>query len=167
MENNVQIVNHEIEDDVDVKRAGAEDAEAVSLKKHGLIAHSAGCDDCGIEPLEMADLQNACVLVGECDQLLRLVDSGSNGFFDQKIDTRCEERGRHLEMRRSRHADGCGIHGDLASSPGGEQGIGRLVDARPREGFLRFQVEGAQLVLIGIDDSRDADGVFLRLLSRG
>jgi hypothetical protein len=35
-ENDVEIVNHEIEDDVDVERARGEWAEAVDLKKHRL-----------------------------------------------------------------------------------------------------------------------------------
>ncbi len=37
MEDDVKVVNHKIEDDVDVESTRAEDAEAMSLKEHGLV----------------------------------------------------------------------------------------------------------------------------------
>ena len=36
-EDDVEVVDHEVEDDVDVERARGEDAEAVGLEEHGLV----------------------------------------------------------------------------------------------------------------------------------
>ncbi len=50
-EDDVEVVNHEVEDDVDVEGARGEDAEAVSLKEHGVVERGESRGDGGIEAL--------------------------------------------------------------------------------------------------------------------
>ena len=60
-ENDVEVMHHEIEDDVDVERARGEDAEPVGLKEHGHVDIGMDGEDGGVEPLEMTDLKDALV----------------------------------------------------------------------------------------------------------
>ena len=60
-ENDVEVVHHEIEDDVDVERARGEDAEPVGLEEHGHVDIGVDGEDGGVEALEMTDLKDALV----------------------------------------------------------------------------------------------------------
>jgi len=58
LEDDVEVVDHEVEDDVDVERARGEDAEAMTLEEHRAIEMWEKCGDGGVEAFEMADLEN-------------------------------------------------------------------------------------------------------------
>lgn len=59
----VEVVDHEVQDDVHVERACGEDAEAVSLEEHGVVeALDGGCDR-GVEALKVTDRDDAGVFV--------------------------------------------------------------------------------------------------------
>lgn len=90
-EDDVEVVDHEVEDDVDVERAGGEDAEAVALKKHGSVEMRDRCGDGGVEAFEVAYLQDAVVVVGEGDEGVCLCERGGDRFFDQGVDA-CGEK---------------------------------------------------------------------------
>ena len=47
-------MDHEVEDHVDVERAGGEDAEAVGLEEHGVVEAGGDGGDGGVEAFEMA-----------------------------------------------------------------------------------------------------------------
>ena len=63
-EDDVEVVDHEVEDDVDVERAGGEDAEAVGLEEHGVVEALGDGGDGGVETLEVADGDDAVEVVG-------------------------------------------------------------------------------------------------------
>jgi hypothetical protein len=131
-------MHHEVEDHIDIERAGAEEAEAVRLKKHGRIANGFGGQDGGVEPLQMTDLQDAAVFLREGDQLIGLRKRGGDGFFNEEIDAGLKECGRYLKMSRGGNADGCGIQGKLTGSAGLEQ----LVNGAKDLGRIRMLGEG-------------------------
>src|SRR6476620_12086437 len=54
-ENDVEVMHHEIEDDIDIERARGEDAQPVRLKEHGHVDIGMDGEDGGVEPLEMTD----------------------------------------------------------------------------------------------------------------
>jgi hypothetical protein len=66
-EDDVEVVDHEIENHVYVERAWGEDAEPVGLEEHGPVEVDAGGCDGGVEALEMADLDDAVESCGERD----------------------------------------------------------------------------------------------------
>jgi hypothetical protein len=66
-EDDVEVVNHEVEDDVYVERARREDGEAMTLKKHGAGDVRQDGGDGRVEALEVADLEDAMARGGESE----------------------------------------------------------------------------------------------------
>jgi len=73
-EDDVEIVNHEIEDDIDIERSRSEHAEAVDFEKHRMREDGKRGADGGIEALEMSDLRDAFVFRGEVDEFVSFVE---------------------------------------------------------------------------------------------
>ena len=115
----IEVVNHEVEDDINIQGAGSKDAETVRLKKHGVVEEWADGLYSGIEALQMPRLQNAAKLSGEADEMVSLCQCGSDGLFDEDIDPSGEEGCGHLSMV------GCG-HGDRSGMKAGLSGQQRL-----------------------------------------
>ncbi len=115
-EQDVDVVDHEIEDDIDVETAGSEDAEAMDLKKErereGLFEGENG----GVEALKVADLEDAIVVSGGVEQLAGGVKIGSDGFFDEDIEAGGEQG-------RTDGSMGLGGHGDDRCIGGGAEGV--------------------------------------------
>jgi hypothetical protein len=109
VEDDVEVVDHEVEDDVDVEGAGAEDAEAVGLEEHGSVDAGFERGDGGVEAFEVADLNEAVVLVGEVDELICLGESGGDGFFDKQVQACCEQGGGYVEVGGGGNADRGGV----------------------------------------------------------
>src|SRR5665213_1074835 len=65
LEDDVEVVDHEVEDDIDVERARGEDAEAVGLEEHGAVEQRLDRGDGGVETFEVADLDDPLVNVGK------------------------------------------------------------------------------------------------------
>ncbi len=110
-EDDVEVVDHEVEDDVDVERARGEDAEAVGLEEHGVVERGQGGGDGGVEALEMADLHDAVVLLREGKNVVGLVEGGGEGFFDEGVDAGAEELGCDGGVVDGGDADGGGVDG--------------------------------------------------------
>ena len=70
----VEIVNHQIKDDINVERARGEFADAMNLKIEGLADVRAQCDERRIEAFEVADLQERAAPPGGLDHPI--------GFFE-------------------------------------------------------------------------------------
>ena len=95
-EDDVEVVDHEVEDDVDVEGARGEDAEAVALEEHGAVEMRAGGDDGGVEAFEVAGLDDAVVLRGEAQDGVGVFEACGEGLFNQEVDACCEEVGGGL-----------------------------------------------------------------------
>lgn len=89
-EDDIEVVNHEIEHDVNVEAAGSEDAQAVNFEKkwnrEGLFKGR----DSGVEAFEMTDLQNAATIVGETGEAYAGGCRFGDGFFNEYIYARFE-----------------------------------------------------------------------------
>jgi hypothetical protein len=109
LEDDVEVVNHEVEDDVDVESAGAEEAETVGLEEHGAVDERGEGSDGGVEAFEVADLDEAVVEAAEADELVGLLECGGDGFLDEDVDAGLDEGGGGLEVSGGRHADGGGV----------------------------------------------------------
>ena len=64
-EDDVEIVDHEVENDVDVEGARCEDAESMGLEEHGVGEGAEDGGDGGVEALEVAYGDDAVVLLRE------------------------------------------------------------------------------------------------------
>ena len=80
-ENNVEIVNHKIEDDINVEGSGSENAEPVHLKKKRLTKNGANCPNRRIETFEVTDLKDAIAPLREIYQSICLLKGRGEGFF--------------------------------------------------------------------------------------
>ncbi len=110
-EDDVEVVDHEVEDDVDVERAWGEDAEAVGLEEHGAVEGGEGGGDGGVEAFEMADGDDAGVLVGEGEDVVGLGEGGGEGFFDEDVEVGAEELSGDGGVVGGGDADGRGVNG--------------------------------------------------------
>src|SRR5271170_1256266 len=98
-ENDIQVVDHEIEDYIDVERAWGKDAEAVRLKKHRTVQPGLDGSHGGVETLKMSDGENAIMLLRESKEVVRLPGSCGDGLLNQKIDARGEQGQSHGMIR--------------------------------------------------------------------
>ena len=91
-EHDVEVVNHQVEDHVDIERARREDGEPVRLKKHGAAELGLDGKDGGVEALEMAGLQNALALFGAGDEVVGFRKAGGERLFDQQVEASIEQQ---------------------------------------------------------------------------
>jgi hypothetical protein len=103
-------VDHEVEDDVDIQAAGAEDAEAVDFEKQRPAGDFFECHDGGVETLE-------AVGGGEV---------GGDGLFDEDIDAGFEQGAGDVGVGGGGDGDDGGIDssGELAGIGEWQAGVG-------------------------------------------
>ena len=108
-EDDVEIVNHEIEHNVDVETAGGEHAEAVNLEKEGNGQSILEGGDRRIEALEVADLENAAAILGQASESFACGGGLGDGLFDEHVDAGFEEAPGDLFMGDCGRCDDGGI----------------------------------------------------------
>ena len=147
-EHDIKIVNHEVEDHVDVERTRREDGEPVRLKKHGPPDFWLDGKDGGIEALEMAGLQDALAFLRAGDEIVGLRKAGGERLFDEEIESGIEQCRGHCMMMNRGHGDGCSVEVKV----GGEQ----LLDGgEDRDRVFGFGVGGSSGV--GIDGGYESN----------
>ena len=112
-------MDHEVKDDVDVERAGREDAEAVRLEEHGLIEVGQEGLYGWIEALEVADLEDALRGRGQGDEFIGFFDSAGDGLLDQYVQTGIERGSGYCGVGAGGCADGCGVEGSCVIGEAG------------------------------------------------
>lgn len=97
-ENEIYVMDHDVEDYVDIDRAVGEWAEAVRLYVYG-VGNLRECGlKCRIEPFEVAHLQDETLLSCQGYELLGLIGIGSNRFFDKNVGPRMKKGPADLKM---------------------------------------------------------------------
>jgi hypothetical protein len=153
-QDNIEVVNHEIEDHINVERARGEDAETMGLKEHGAMEEGQSGEHGWIEAFEVADLQNAVALSGQPDKRRSFAERGGDGLFEENIDIRIEQCGRYLEVSRRRNADRGSVKMEIARAQGGKAFLDGGKDAERCIGPDLLEGGG-----IGIDHCRHGHGL--------
>src|SRR5438067_8149788 len=95
-EDEVEIVDHQVEEDVDVERASDEDAEALGLDVADVAQQRRHRGDGGVVALDVADLDDAAVFLGEVDEALGVVDGVGDRLLDHDVAAGLDQRGADL-----------------------------------------------------------------------
>ena len=90
-QDHVEVVDHQVEDDVDIGAALAERRQAVALDEARPGDDAGQGADRRVEALEVPDLQDAPARVRRIDQRLPLRDRDGHRLFDQDVDALVEQ----------------------------------------------------------------------------
>ena len=104
----VEVVDHQVEDDANVGGAEPERAEAVAFDEDRLEAVAGDRLVAGVEALDVADLEPGAALRRGGDEVARVLDAVGHGLLDEDGDAAPEERQRDGVMveRGDDDADG-------------------------------------------------------------
>jgi hypothetical protein len=103
-------VDHEIQNDVDVKAARAEQAQAVNFEKERIADDPPESGDRRVEAFKMAYLKDAAVPRCSVDQPLGAGEVRGDRFFDQNVDALLEQRTPNIRVGPSRSRHDCRIY---------------------------------------------------------
>ena len=123
-EDDVEVVDHEVEDDVDVEGSRGEDAEAVGLEEHGLVELGEGGGDGGVEAFEMTDGDDAVEGGGKFEDAVGIGEGGGEGLLDEEIEAGEKELLGDGGVVDGGDADGSGVEVELCVEEFGEGGEG-------------------------------------------
>jgi hypothetical protein len=100
----------------------------VRFEKHGAIQPGLNGGYGRVESFEMADGEDAAVLLCEGKQIGGLGCVRSDWLLDEQINAGSEQRRGSCMMRGGRYADGCRVKLDPTARPGFETGVDGGVD---------------------------------------
>ena len=123
-EDDVEVVDHEVEDDVDVEGARSEDAEAVGLEEHGVVELGEGGGDGGVEALEMTDGDDAVEGGGELEDAVGIGEGSGEGLLDEEVEAGEKELLGDGGVVDGGDADGSGVEVEFGVEELGEGGEG-------------------------------------------
>jgi len=123
-EDDVEVVNHQVEDHIYIERAGREDGEPVGLEKHGAAELWLDGEDGGVEALKMAGLEDAAALFSASDQVVGFSESGGERLFDEQVDAGFEQGRGYGVVVDGGNGDGGGVEMEV----GGEESFDRSED---------------------------------------
>lgn len=141
--NEIDVVNHEVEDDVDLEVARRPWAEALGVDvARGCGEEVMGGPYGGVEALGVANAETGLVGPGDLDEGGGLLHGGGEGFFDEDSDAALEEGKRHRGVIMWGNAD------QSRGDGGGQRSIGGEGD---------HIVEGVEPVAIGVANKNAVD----------
>jgi len=147
--NDVEVVDHEVEDDVNIEGTGREDAEAMRLKEHGALETRGDRKHRGIEALEVAGLNDKLSAFGAGNEVVGLGEICGQGLFDEQVDAGIEEPHGDGVMMDGRHGDA----GSIEIEIGGEEFFD---GGKDRDLVLRGCFPGASRIGLDGGNKRDA-----------
>ena len=91
-------MDHQVEHDVYIQRTRSKDTEAVHFKKHGTGKQRPGGPDGGIKSLQVTDLSDAAMELGEPDKGVGLGKGKCQRLLDEHVQTMFHELARGFEV---------------------------------------------------------------------
>ena len=153
-EHDVEVVHHEVQNDVDIEGARGENAEPMRLEEHRHVDVRLHGEHGGVEALQMANLKGALIPHGQGDECVGLGQRGGNRLFYQNIDAGLKKCTSDRRVGAGGHADGCGVKLDLAGGARSEAAVYVVEEAGLRViGLQRLPTRG-----IDFDDGHKTDG---------
>src|SRR5271169_171427 len=116
-EQNIEVVDHQVEHDVDIEASRTEDAETVNFEKEGKAGDFLQRNDGRIEALEMSHLEDAAVGVGCLDELIGRSEILRDGLFNEYVDSSFQKGAADFGVSGGRNGDDGGV--DLAGELAG------------------------------------------------
>src|SRR5437868_9404190 len=113
-EHDVEVVDHQVEDDINIERARREDAEPMDFEEHWLGQQRYRGAHRRVEALELPHLNGAARALGEADELVSFGQRSDQGLLNQDVNPRLHQGAGNFQMRNSRHGDDGGVR--LAAS---------------------------------------------------
>jgi hypothetical protein len=104
-------MNHEVENDIDIKRAGREYAKTMGLKKHGAMDVPGSREDGGIESFKVANLQDASEVLRDTQEIIGLGKICRDRLLHENVYPGAERSGGGGVMRVGGDTDGSGVQG--------------------------------------------------------
>jgi len=105
IQHDVQVVNHEVQDDVHVQTTRAKQAEPVNLEEKRDARDFLQSGNGGVKAFQVTDLQDALVLGRRVYQTPRRGQIGRDRLFHQDVDARCEQLASDFSVQRSGHCN--------------------------------------------------------------
>ena len=145
LENQIEVVNHEIEDHGHVGAARLERRQPVDLQKPGFVQVRCRRPHGAVEPLDVADLEHDAARGGAAHQILRRHDCIGERLLHEQRDATLKHRGPDLGVCGRGNRNGHGVHSieqrregrmcdrlELRRDLGGARGV-VVVDAGERD----------------------------------
>jgi len=106
----VQVMNHQIQNDVHVGAALEKGMQTMHFNKGGPGDHLLEGHHGGIEPLDESDLQNQAVFPRQCQKLVGLLKRRAQRLFDERVNAGGQEIPGDGKMISRRHGDADRVH---------------------------------------------------------
>ena len=110
MEDNVQIMDHQVEDHINIYSSYGELIHTVRLKKNRLIQQRRHFYNGGVETLDKTHLKNQTAFPCHLDHGISRFKFIGNRFFYQEMNALCQDVFGHLKMHFRRHSETDRIH---------------------------------------------------------
>jgi hypothetical protein len=151
----VEIMHHEVENDVDIEGAWRENAEPVRLKEHGHVDVGLYGKDGWVEALQMANLKDAAMPHGQIDERVCLGQRRGDRLFYQNIDAGLKQCASDRRVGAGGYTHGGGVELDLAGGARGEAGV----YVREEAGLRKIGLQCLPARGIAFDDSHKTEGI--------
>src|SRR5207237_8780839 len=109
----VEVVNHQVEDDVNVEAARSENAEAMDFEKERAVENRFDGDHRGIEAFDVADLQDALEFFCGGSESVSLGQIARHRIFDEDVEAEFHQAAADSGVIDGWHGDARGI--DMAA----------------------------------------------------
>ena len=91
VEHDIDVVNHQVEYDVYFQTSFIKESEPMGFDEHWVAQARANGGKCGVEPLQVPDLQNCAALFCRCDKFVGFLQVFCHRFFKKNVHPRREE----------------------------------------------------------------------------
>jgi hypothetical protein len=130
-------VNHQVENNVDIQRAGGELSYAMDFEVNGVANVWAQRDKRRIKSLQVSDLQKRPSLFGGPNHLVGFIERARDWFLYQHVYSIFEKRTGNLGMRLRWHNQADGVHFPYQITPVSGPFDASLGSDLARRGFVQ------------------------------